>query len=62
MDWFLYDNGLRHERVNRKFILFSKCWDNLEICKIVQIRVCKKLEQVNVEQQYTQNRTLQYAC
>ena len=33
--------------------------------KIVQIRVWKKLEQVfnkNVEQQYTQNRTLQYAC
>ena len=25
MDWFLYDNGLRHERVNRgmRFVCFS---------------------------------------
>ena len=23
MDWFLYDNGLRHERVNERFFSFS---------------------------------------
>ena len=24
MDWFLYDNGLRHERVNKKYLLKKK--------------------------------------
>ena len=29
MDWFLYDNGLRHERVNRPF------YDMVKICVII---------------------------
>ena len=25
MDWFLYDNGLRHERVNYPLVVFTQC-------------------------------------
>ena len=35
MDWFLYDNGLRHERVKRQIAVFPNC--GISICKPLQI-------------------------
>ena len=31
MDWFLYDNGLRHERVIRAILIELFSWDSLGI-------------------------------
>ena len=31
MDWFLYDNSLRHERVNVVHIFLSKCGELVTI-------------------------------
>ena len=33
MDWFLYDNSLRHERVNVVHIFLSKCGELVTIPK-----------------------------
>ena len=31
MDWFLYDNGLRHERVNSSIFLIKKIQSKLRL-------------------------------
>ena len=45
MDWFLYDNGLRHERVNRYFsaYLITENIENNKNCLVLLVyKICKK--------------------
>ena len=41
MDWFLYDNGLRHERV--KFLLFSITFLNFDLMRTMLAVSYRKL-------------------
>ena len=40
MDWFLYDNGLCHERAKD---VFSKC-DQIRICAVIFIQIAGKCD------------------
>ena len=47
MDWFLYDNGLRHERVNNLFISFLNLFISLIELKNILLKEHRREFEIN---------------